>query len=162
MLARALFAVLLVALTLVGGCANLTYYFQSVRGQLDIWSRQRDIQTVLASEDTPAALREKLRAVLEIRDYASSALGLPENRSFRLYANLERPYAVWNVFAAAGVFGATAPVVLRVRGMRELSRLLPEDRRGRISRRKRPAKAWTYSSAASRRTRCSAISPIPS
>ena len=100
MLARALLAVSLAALTLVGGCANLAYYFQSVRGQLDIWSRQRDIQTVLASKDTPPALREKLRVVLEIRDYASSELGLPENRSYRLYANLERPYAVWNVFAA--------------------------------------------------------------
>jgi predicted aminopeptidase len=97
---RPSFAVLLAALTLIGGCANLTYYLQSVRGQLDIWSRQRDIQLVLASEDTPQTLREKLRAVLEIRDFASSALGLPENRSYRLYANLERPYAVWNVFAA--------------------------------------------------------------
>jgi predicted aminopeptidase len=100
MLSRARLAVLLGGLALVAGCANLTYYVQSVRGQLDIWARQRDIQTVLASADTPAALREKLRAVLEIRDFASSELGLPENRSYRLYANLERPYAVWNVFAA--------------------------------------------------------------
>src|SRR4051812_16325252 len=92
---------LLAAVGLIAGCANLTYYLQSVRGQLDIWSRQQDIQTVLAREDTPQALREKLRQVLEIRDYASSTLALPENRSYRLYANLERPYAVWNVFAAA-------------------------------------------------------------
>jgi predicted aminopeptidase len=100
MLMRARLAVLLAGVALVGGCANLTYYLQSVRGQFDIWSRQRDIQTVLASAETPAALRERLRAVLEIRDFASSELGLPENRSYRLYANLERPYAVWNVFAA--------------------------------------------------------------
>ena len=101
MVARTRLAVLVAALTVAGGCANLTYYLQSVRGQLDIWSRQRDIQTVLASKDTPPALREKLRSVLEIRDFASSALGLPQNRSYRLYANLERPYAVWNVFAAS-------------------------------------------------------------
>jgi predicted aminopeptidase len=100
MLSRARFAVVLAGLVLVGGCANLTYYLQSVRGQLDIWSRQREIQAVLDSDDSPPALREKLRAVLEIRDFASAALGLPENRSYRLYANLERPYAVWNVFAA--------------------------------------------------------------
>ena len=98
---RARLAVLLAGVVLVGGCANLTYYLQSVRGQLDIWSRQREIETVLASADTPEALRERLRAVLEIRDFASSELGLPDNRSYRLYANLERPYVVWNVFAAS-------------------------------------------------------------
>jgi predicted aminopeptidase len=101
MLSRVRLAVLLVGLAVVAGCANISYYLQSVRGQLDIWSRQRDIQAVLASADTPDTLREKLRGVLEIRDFASTALGLPENRSYRLYANLERPYAVWNVFAAA-------------------------------------------------------------
>jgi predicted aminopeptidase len=100
MLLRPTFAVLVAALTLIAGCANFTYYLQSVRGQLDIWSRQRDIQAVIDSDDTPAALRDKLRTVLEIRDFASGELGLPENRSYRLYANLERPYVVWNVFAA--------------------------------------------------------------
>jgi predicted aminopeptidase len=100
MFSRARILIVVAVLTVVAGCANFTYYLQSVRGQLDIWSRQRDIQTVLANADTPPALREKLRTVLEIRDFASSTLGLPENRSYRLYANLERPYAVWNVFAA--------------------------------------------------------------
>jgi predicted aminopeptidase len=100
MLCRARNLYLVAALVLIAGCANFTYYLQSVRGQFDIWSRQQDIEAVLAREDTPPALREKLGTVLEIREFASSALALPENRSYRLYANLERPYAVWNVFAA--------------------------------------------------------------
>ncbi|MGZ8197058.1 MAG: aminopeptidase [Burkholderiales bacterium] len=100
MIFRICIAALAVALALTAGCANLTYYLQSVRGQLDIWSRQEDIQTVLARQDTPNALREKLGTVLEIRDFASRELGLPQNRSYRLYANLNRRYAVWNVFAA--------------------------------------------------------------
>ena len=34
------------------------------------------------------------------RDFASRELGLPDNDSYRSYADLGRPYVVWNVFAA--------------------------------------------------------------
>ena len=87
------------ALILVG-CTNLPYYLQSVRGQLDIWSRQHDIEAVIDKPETSEALREKLRTVLQIRDYASTELGLPRNASYRSYANLDRPFVIWNVFAA--------------------------------------------------------------
>lgn len=93
-------AVTLLLAVFLAGCANITYYLQSVRGQLDIWSRQRDIESVIASPDTAELLRQKLRAVLTIREYASRDLGLPRNASYRSYANLDRPFAVWNVFAA--------------------------------------------------------------
>lgn len=83
----------------IAGCSNVPYYLQSVRGQLDIWSRQNDIETLIDTPGTAAPLREKLRAVLSIREFASAELALPRNSSFRSYANLERPYAVWNVFA---------------------------------------------------------------
>ena len=89
---------LLIALA-VGGCANLPYYLQSVRGQLDIWSRQQDIESVISKPDTAEPLRQKLKAVLTVRDFASAELALPHNGSYRSYANLERPYVVWNVFA---------------------------------------------------------------
>ena len=95
---RTLAGIAVIGLILVG-CTNLPYYLQSVRGQLDIWSRQHDIQAVIDSPGTAPALREKLQAVLEIREFASEALALPRNASYRSYANLERPYAVWNVFA---------------------------------------------------------------
>ncbi len=84
---------------LLAGCANFTYYVQSVRGQFDIWSRTRDIETLIASPETAEPLRHKLRGVLTIREYASAELALPRNESYRTYANLERPYVVWNVFA---------------------------------------------------------------
>jgi predicted aminopeptidase len=92
-------AALLAAVFLIAGCANLPYYLQSVRGQLDIWSRQHDIEAVIANPQTEKPLREKLQAVLAIRDFASAELALPQNSSYRSYANLERPYAVWNVFS---------------------------------------------------------------
>jgi predicted aminopeptidase len=37
---------------------------------------------------------------VRIRDFASRELALPDNGSFRTYADLSRPYVVWNVFAA--------------------------------------------------------------
>jgi predicted aminopeptidase len=94
------FGALVVAAVLAAGCSNLPYYFQSVRGQLDIWSRQQDIETVIGDPQTPQALRDKLEAVLAIRNFASEELALPRNASYRSYANLGRPYVVWNVFAA--------------------------------------------------------------
>ena len=87
-------------LPLVGGCANIGYYWQSVSGQLDIWRRERPVAEVLADPAAAPALKEKLARVLEIRAYASRELGLPDNRSYRRYADLERPFVVWNVFAA--------------------------------------------------------------
>jgi predicted aminopeptidase len=38
--------------------------------------------------------------VLEIREYASSQLALPDNASYRSYVDIKRPYVVWNLFAA--------------------------------------------------------------
>jgi len=85
---------------LLSGCANVGYYLQSVTGQLEIWSRERAIEDVIADRGTPAALKAGLERVLQIRDFASRELALPDNRSYRRYADLERPFAVWNVFAA--------------------------------------------------------------
>ena len=85
---------------LLSGCANVGYYLQSVTGQLEIWSRERAIEDVIADRGTPAALKAGLERVLQIRYFASRELALPDNRSYRRYADLERPFAVWNVFAA--------------------------------------------------------------
>jgi predicted aminopeptidase len=92
---------LVIALLLpsLAGCANFGFYTQAVRGQFEIYSRTRPIADVIADPDTSPALKEKLRRVLEIRDYASRALALPDNNSYRVYADLKRPYALWNVFA---------------------------------------------------------------
>lgn len=85
----------------LGGCANFGYYLQSVGGQIDIWRRERAIESLMLDPATPPALKEKLTTVLRIRAFASEELGLPRNESYRRYADLQRPYVVWNVFATA-------------------------------------------------------------
>jgi predicted aminopeptidase len=91
-------AALIVALIAVssGGC----YILQSAQGQLDLMSKRRPITRVIAEASTPPALRRQLEAVAAIRDFASRELGLPDNGSYRSYADVGRRYVVWNVVAA--------------------------------------------------------------
>jgi predicted aminopeptidase len=91
-------AALIVALIAAssGGC----YLLQSVQGQLSLMSKREPIPRVLDKPSTPPALRTQLEAVTAIRDFASRQLGLPDNGSYRSYADLGRPYVVWNVVAA--------------------------------------------------------------
>jgi predicted aminopeptidase len=89
-----------VVTALLAGCATVSYYGQAVFGHLDLMNRSRPIEAQLADGTTPPELRAKLARVLEIREFASRELALPDNGSYRAYADLERPYVVWNVFAA--------------------------------------------------------------
>jgi predicted aminopeptidase len=95
------YTALLIAIVLVGvnGC-SLAYYTQAISGQMKVLGQREPIESLLDDPDTDADLKDRLRRVLEIRNFASDILGLPENGSYRYYADLQRPYAVWNVFAA--------------------------------------------------------------
>lgn len=95
---------LAIVVALIGGlcgCADLGYYYQAVEGQMQIWHRGHPITQVIADPRTPPPIRERLSLVLRVRDFASGELALPDNGSYRKYADLERPFVVWNVFAAA-------------------------------------------------------------
>ena len=82
------------------GCGAVEYYAQSVTGHLGLMYRARPVETVIAAPDTEPHLAARLRTALEVRDFASTALGLPENASYGRYVELERPYVVWSVVAA--------------------------------------------------------------
>ena len=94
--------IIVVALLLaaLAGCTPLGYFLQSARGQLDLLSRREPIDELITNPDTEPELRARLQAVAEMREFASAELKLPDNRSYRSYADLGRPYVVWNVFAA--------------------------------------------------------------
>ena len=82
------------------GCSTLGYYAQSVNGHLDMVASARPVADWVADDQTPAALKERLALSQRLRDYASSELALPDNASYRRYADLKRGAAVWNVVAA--------------------------------------------------------------
>ncbi len=87
------------AITLAG-CASLGYYGQAIGGHLSILGRTRPIEELLTDPTLAPELKQRLERVVVIRAFATRSLGLPDNDSYRRYADLERPFAVWNVFAA--------------------------------------------------------------
>lgn len=102
---------LLAAFALAAGCANLGYYGQAVGGQLDILARTRPIAELLdadpvagvetdsAGSPLTPAVKARLATVLRVRDFATRALALPDNDSYRVYAELDRAQVAWNVIA---------------------------------------------------------------
>lgn len=101
---RAAAGIALLAATLLGGCASHTpgpgYYWQSISGHLRLMAAARPIDRWLADPATPPALRPKLERVREMRAFAVTELGLPDNASYHRYADLGRRAAVFNVVAA--------------------------------------------------------------
>ena len=94
-------AALAVAASCLGsGCSSLGYYAQAAGGHVDLLQRSRPVADWLADETTPPALRERLLLTQRMRDFAVSELKLPDNASYRRYADLERGAVVWNVVAA--------------------------------------------------------------
>jgi len=90
----------LVAAAGLAGCSSIGYYAQSVGGHLELMRKSRPVVDWLADPATPAALRERLMLSQQMRDFAVQELKLPDNRSYRAYADLGRAAVVWNVVAA--------------------------------------------------------------
>ncbi|MCY1342453.1 putative aminopeptidase [compost metagenome] len=87
------------ALLALSGCSSLGYYGQLASGQLRLLAAREPVAEVVDDPARDAALRQRLRLAQEARAFASAELGLPDNRSYRLYSDIRRPYVVWNVFA---------------------------------------------------------------
>lgn len=94
------FSVMVLLAPLLGGCANLGYYWQSVGGQMEIWKKEQPIAMLLADPTLSPDLKHRLENVLRMREFASRELKLPDNGSYRKYADLKRSYVLWNVFVA--------------------------------------------------------------
>ena len=72
---------------------------QAAAGQWRVVHAREPIDKVLADPRTSPQLRARLSTVREARDFATRELGLPDNQSYRSYADIGRPYVVWNVVA---------------------------------------------------------------
>ena len=98
---RWLAAVALAALALgCASCSTVGYYAQAVQGHFALLAAARPIPEWLDDPATPDDLKRRLQRAQKMRAFASHDLGLPDNRSYTSYADLKRPAAVWNVFAA--------------------------------------------------------------
>lgn len=87
------------AVASAAGCAQLGYYMQAAQGQLALMSAARPIDDWLTSPEVEQDLKGRLAKVKEIRSFAARELGLPDNGSYTTYADLKRPFVMWNVVA---------------------------------------------------------------
>src|SRR6516162_10029843 len=91
-------------LTLAAACVLLsscgtTYVMQAASGEWHVLHERVAIDKAIADPHTAPAVREQLEQVRAAREFASSELGLPDNDSYRTYADIGRPFVVWNVVA---------------------------------------------------------------
>jgi len=88
-------------LLMLCGCADLGYYWHSANGHLAVMNQRVDIDDLLADDSLESDLRERLALVQEIRRFSIERLQLPANDSYDSYVELDRPYVIQNLFAAA-------------------------------------------------------------
>ncbi|MFP3873888.1 MAG: aminopeptidase [Thiohalophilus sp.] len=90
---------LFVIVVTLPGCSTLSYYLGAVNGHAEILNRQRPVSEVIRDPGTRDAVREALIQLQQARRFAVDVLLLPDNDSYRYYADIGREYAVWNVIA---------------------------------------------------------------
>jgi predicted aminopeptidase len=84
---------------LLSACGT-PYLMQAAGGEWHVLHEREPIDKVLADPQTPPPLREHLTQVRAAREFASRQLALPDNNSYRSYADVGRQFVVWNVVAA--------------------------------------------------------------
>ena len=90
----------LVTLCVTSGCSSIDYLGQSASGHIHLLAAARPVKDAIADPATPDALRKRLALTQRMREFAVTELHEPDNGSYRSYADLKRPAAVWNVVAA--------------------------------------------------------------
>lgn len=82
------------------GCASPAYYSQAISGHMGIMRQRKDIEEILRSDETDRERARELELSVEIREFASSNLLLPDNGSYTQYVQTGKEAVTWNVVAA--------------------------------------------------------------
>lgn len=80
-------------------CTRLSYYAELAQGQLALLQARENIESLLEDEQQDPALKRRLQNVMDARRFAVKTLALPDNKSYTLYADLERSHVLWNILA---------------------------------------------------------------
>jgi predicted aminopeptidase len=87
-------------LVAVSGCNTITFYSQALKGQYQMFAHEKSAEKLIAAPQTPTELKQRLEYVRALRVFAADSLKLPVDGHYQKYADLGRPYVVWNVEAA--------------------------------------------------------------
>ncbi len=83
----------------MSACTTLGYYAHLAAGEAAVLRARVPIRKVIADPRVDPALRTRLALALRARAFASDRLDLPRNQSYTTYADIHRPFVMWNVFA---------------------------------------------------------------
>jgi len=89
-----------ILLSALSGCTNVCYLSQAAVGHFRVMGARVPIEKILRQNLLDSASREKLRMVLDIREFATRELGLPANKSYTVYSEIKGEYLGWNVYCA--------------------------------------------------------------
>lgn len=80
-------------------CSTLGYLAHSSSGHLKLMSDRQSISSLIDDEQVDQAQKNKFKSILTMREFATSQLRLPDNKSYTSYVDLDRDYVTWVVFA---------------------------------------------------------------
>ncbi len=96
----------LIAAALIGCAAALffssciSYLVRAGRGQFEILWHRRPIAEILADPATPLTVRDRLRHIEIVRNFARDRIGLKTKEIFTTYTHIDRDAVAYNVTAA--------------------------------------------------------------
>lgn len=90
---------LLASAWILSGC-QVSYLLRNSWHQTKILKSRTPIQSVLENPDVSEEVKEKLRLVLQAREFATKEIGLKKTESYSTYVDLNRNYVTWIVQAS--------------------------------------------------------------
>lgn len=91
----------LMAVASLAGCGfEWNYVFGAIGGEINLLASAVPIEDGLDDPNLTEEEREKLRVVIDVRDYAADVIGLNVGSSYRTFANLGGQSLAWNLSAS--------------------------------------------------------------
>ena len=91
--------VLLIWLTFLTGCSSISYYGQAISGHFSLMAKRQPIEQIVEDNRVSPELKARLLLAQSIRNFASDALKLPDNASYRSFVPVTGGAVVWSLVA---------------------------------------------------------------
>ena len=84
---------------LLSSCSSIKYNYRLIDNHLSIVRNSQPIDEILKEKTKNSELKEKLRLVKKIKDFAHTELHFRKTKSYSTYSDISRNAVVWNVVA---------------------------------------------------------------
>jgi len=94
------FLFLFISLLAGTGCQTIAYYSQAAKGQAQVLFGQQRISDMVKDPEVSQKLKDQLKLVLELREFAWNELKMNPENNYLKYRDLNRKYVLWVAYAA--------------------------------------------------------------